>query len=278
VGAAKARTPWCVRRTFSRLSAAAALPDGRATCFANSWAFAETTDTCGVSSVAMSTLEAVQSVLDSAYERGWVRGAGERKLETFPTGMTQAAGTSLRSIVQAEGARTTLETGFALGLSTLWIMGGTLAGGGDVRHVAVDPYQRSDWHDTGLLAVAQAGLGSIVEHVAEDSATFLPRLVTQKRVFDFMFVDGGHWFENAFLDLYFGTRLVKPGGLVVIDDLWMPAVQHAVSYFEKNLGLVRESRLDLPESRRFAILRTPTTKVRREWDHFEPFAAAAGAL
>ena len=58
-----------------------------------------------------------------------------------------------------------------------------------------------------------------------------------QREFDLAFVDGDHRFEGVFLDLYFMTRLVKPGGLVVVDDMWMPSVRTAVAYVEKNLGL-----------------------------------------
>ena len=90
--------------------------------------------------------------------------------------------------------------------------------------------------------------------------------------FDFILVDGGHWFENAFIDLFFALRLVKPGGLVAIDDVWMPAVQHAVRYATTNLGATQETRADLPESKRFALLRAPMDPPKRAWDHFVPFA------
>ena len=32
-------------------------------------------------------------------------------------------------------------------------------------------------------------------------------------------------------------RLVKPGGLIVVDDMWMPGVRLAVAYVERNLDL-----------------------------------------
>jgi hypothetical protein len=36
---------------------------------------------------------------------------------------------------------------------------------------------------------------------------------------------------------YFMTRLVRPDGLVVVDDMWMPAVRTAVAYVDQNLGV-----------------------------------------
>lgn len=41
---------------------------------------------------------------------------------------------------------------------------------------------------------------------------------------DMVFVDGGHWYEVAMADIVNSRGLVKPGGLVVVDDIipWRP--------------------------------------------------------
>jgi hypothetical protein len=36
---------------------------------------------------------------------------------------------------------------------------------------------------------------------------------------DLAFVDDSHFFEHAVLDIYYLTKLVKAGGLVLVDDL-----------------------------------------------------------
>lgn len=224
----------------------------------------------------LSRLDQIQSTLDEAYMRGWVPTETGKQVKTFPTGMSAQAGIALRELVRAEKAITTLETGFALGLSTLWITGASLATSEDARHVAVDPFQKSDWGNSGKESVKRAGIADVVEHVSQDSLTYLPQLASTVastgRTFDFILVDGGHWFENAFIDLFFALRLVRPGGLVAIDDLWMPAVKNAVRYATTNLGAVQEVRTDLPESKRFALLRSPMQPPKRMWDHFVPFA------
>jgi predicted O-methyltransferase YrrM len=81
----------------------------------------------------------------------------------------------------------------------------------------------------------------LVEVIEEESQLALPRLVSEGREFDLAFVDGDHRFEGVFLDLYFMTRLVRPGGLVVVDDMWMPAVRTAVAYVERNLAVTVET-------------------------------------
>ena len=85
------------------------------------------------------------------------------------------------------------------------------------------------------------------------------------------FRDGGHHFENALCDILYMQRLVRPGGLVIVDDAWMPAIRAAAAYFESNLGLTREEHADLPAAKRFIVLRTPEKPVKRAWDHFAEF-------
>jgi len=82
--------------------------------------------------------------------------------------------------------------------------------------------------------VTDAGLAGMVSLIREASQIALPRLWHEGQQFDFAFVDGDHHFESVFLDIYFLTRLVKPGGLVVLDDAWMPSVQKAIRYLERN--------------------------------------------
>ena len=53
---------------------------------------------------------------------------------------------------------------------------------------------------------------------------------------DAAFVDGSHVFHNIFVDLYYLQMIVRPGGLVVLDDYWWPGVATAARYFETNLG------------------------------------------
>jgi predicted O-methyltransferase YrrM len=216
----------------------------------------------------------ILGALDAAYARGWIPGDNAKQVPTFPSGMTREAGKALADLVRAEGACQTLETGLALGLSTLWILWGSAGHAAGVSHTAVDPYQKKDWKNSGLRLLREAGVREMVEFVEEDSALALPRLVREGRRCDLVFVDGGHLFENAFTDILFASRLVRPGGLVVVDDLWMPAVRTAIAYFESNVGLSKETPAS-EAARRFALLRVPERLPERRWDHFVPFAPSA---
>ena len=206
----------------------------------------------------------------SIYKTGKVMASNGRTIDAFPSGITEAAGLVLRDQVAAERATSTIETGFALGLSALFLIEGA---GSEASHTAIDPFQKSDWLDAGVRTITDAGLADRVELIREDSAIALPMLLAEGRGFDLGFVDGGHHFEHAFLDVYYMTRLVRPRGLVIVDDLWMPAVQAAVAYATSNLGCTSEAHPN-PAAKRFAILRLPQAPPARAWDHFSPFVPA----
>jgi predicted O-methyltransferase YrrM len=189
----------------------------------------------------------------------------------------------LRGLAIAEGAERTIEVGLALGMSALFLCQAVIARGG--RHVALDPFQERSWKRAGVAALGDAGVRELVEVIEEESQLALPRLVGEGREFDFAFADGDHRFESVLLDIYFLTRLVRPGGLIVVDDMWMPSIRTAVAYVEKNLGPTLEpdaiaggfrwSRRPLgrgvPRGRGgLAVLRTPAERPELRWDEFVP--------
>ncbi|MEU4622230.1 class I SAM-dependent methyltransferase [Actinoplanes sp. NPDC023801] len=141
----------------------------------------------------------------------------------------------LRDLLIAEGAGTVVEVGLAYGSSALAIGEAVLSRPGP-RHVVIDPFQREAYHDVGWDLLAEAGLDGVAELIREPSSLALPRLLADGLVADAAFVDGSHRFHEVFVDLYFLRKIVKPGGLIVLDDDWAPSIRTAVRYFERNLG------------------------------------------
>jgi len=143
----------------------------------------------------------------------------------------------LRDLLIAERVGTVVEVGLAYGSSALAIGEALVTTGRPApRHVIIDPFQHCIWADAGWDELRAAGLDAFAELHLEWSSTALPRLVTEGLVADAAFVDGSHRFHEVFVDLYFLRKLVRPGGLVVLDDTGAPSVGTAVRYFERNLG------------------------------------------
>jgi predicted O-methyltransferase YrrM len=220
--------------------------------------------------------------VDGVYRAGHVLDGSGAEVALEPHSVTRAEGEALERLALAEAAERTIEVGLALGMSALFLCRAVLERGG--RHVAIDPFQQQSWRGAGLRTLREAGVEEIVEVIEEESQLALPRLVPEGRAFDLAFIDGDHRFEGVFLDLYFMTRLVRPGGLVVVDDMWMPAVRMAVAYVERNLGATllpnalpnvfswrrrRPLERGVPRGQgAMAVMRLPAERPSLAWDEF----------
>ncbi|MFJ4953013.1 class I SAM-dependent methyltransferase [Streptomyces sp. NPDC088760] len=143
----------------------------------------------------------------------------------------------LRDLLIAEGVQTVVEVGLAYASSALAIGEALVAVNAPrPRHIIIDPFQERDWSNVGWDLLRSAGLDSIASLVAAPSSIALPQLLTEGLVADAAFVDGSHRFHEVFVDLYFLRKIVRPGGLIVMDDAGAPSVLTAVRYYERNLG------------------------------------------
>ena len=190
----------------------------------------------------------------------------------FPIAITAAEGEALRSWVTREGATRTIEVGLGYGLSALFICQALVSGGdSSARHVALDPNQGTSFADCGLQALDEAGLADLCEFQAEESQIALPRFVAEGRSFDLAFVDGNHRFDRVFLDMVYLGRLLRPGGIVFVDDYQLPAVARAAAFCLTNLGWESEEVSAADDLHQWAVLRTSLMPDTRTFDHFVDF-------
>jgi predicted O-methyltransferase YrrM len=218
------------------------------------------------------SLERTREVLEGLLREGTAvaRADGSRH-DLFPVAVSAAEGAALREWVAREGASRTIEVGLGYAVSTLHMCEGLLVNGDPgAQHVAIDPHQATRFAGCGLQFLEEAGIVDMVEVVAEESQLALPRLVSEGRSFDLAFVDGNHRFDGVFLDLVYLGRLVRPGGVVFVDDFDLPSIARAVSYCVTNLGwTLEDSARD--EFHEWAVLRTSQRPDDREYDHFVDF-------
>jgi predicted O-methyltransferase YrrM len=174
----------------------------------------------------------------------------------------------LRDLLLAEQPGTVIEIGLAYGSSALAIAEALVAAGSDeARHVIVDAYQEL-FHGCGWTAITGAGLAGRCRLVQERSQIALPRLLADGFVADAAFVDGSHIFHNVFVDLFFLRELVRPGGLMILDDCDYLSVATAVRYFEVNAGWEPEP---IAGPTRLRAFRLPKQRIEPDFKAFKPF-------
>ena len=174
----------------------------------------------------------------------------------------------LRDLVLAERARTVIEIGLAYGGSALAIAEALVANGsGEGRHLIIDPYQNR-FYGSGWSAIVEAGIISLCLLFEERSQIVLPRLLSDGFLADAAFVDGSHIFHNVFVDLFYLRELVRPGGLVILDDCSYPSVATAVRYFQENIGWEPEP---MPAPTRLRAFRLPNPRTEPNFESFKPF-------
>lgn len=213
----------------------------------------------------------------------WTRNrSGDFRTVTVPERDCDA----LRDLLVAEGAETVVEIGLAYGSSALAI-GEALVAGGARRplHVVIDPLQATVWSDVGWQLLRSAGLDPVTRLVRQPSSVALPQLVAEGLTADTAFVDGSHRFHEVFLDLYFLRTIVRPGGVVVLDDHWWPSVRTAVRYYETNMGwrvipgAFDSGTVDRAAGRKRAVaLRLPDPPFEPDFDLFQPFQDEPGPV
>jgi predicted O-methyltransferase YrrM len=147
-------------------------------------------------------------------------------------------GLFLKQTHQAIRPALSVEVGLAYGFSTVYILS-AMKDGNYGHHIAIDPLQTRSWHGVGVQKAVELGMGEHFELIefeliGEDSAHALLRLAKAKRKAQFIFIDGGHRFDNVIVDFLFGDRILDQGGWMIFDALWLPAIQKVCAYVESN--------------------------------------------
>jgi predicted O-methyltransferase YrrM len=177
----------------------------------------------------------MNTLIESIYQTGQVEDPDRGPVTPFPTSVPYETGALLYDVVFKEGLDSTLEVGMAYGLSTLFICQAHRDKGSGT-HTAIDPNQGSRFRDIGLANVRKAGLDGYLSFHEAPSFEVLPALCQAGDVYDFAFIDGRHLFDYVLVDFFYIDKLLRVGGYVVFDDLWLPQVRKVVSFAMRNRG------------------------------------------
>jgi len=143
--------------------------------------------------------------------------------------VSREEGSFIFEIIRDYSVMSVLEVGCAYGAASLQIGYGLSKMTASSRHVILDPNQYVNYNGIGLLNLERAGFSYDFRETPSELG--LPELFEAGETFDMVFVDGYHTFDHTMLDLFYSERVVREGGLIVIDDTRLPPVNRAVRYF-----------------------------------------------
>lgn len=211
------------------------------------------------------------TLIDAIYQTGKVEAADGSLLDAFPAALPRFHAGEIERLVRELALTRTLETGMAYGLSTLAISGVHEARGVG-WHIAIDPYQSSDWGGIGVLNLRRAGLGDRVHVIEARSDEALPRLRDEGVRIDFALIDGLHLFDATLVDFFHADRMLDMGGVVVFHDTWMPAVAQAAAFVRANRAY---EPVEAGDSAMVALRKTGEDD--RAWDFHRDFSGGRRA-
>lgn len=192
-------------------------------------------------------------------------------------------GLYLYHLIKENNMTRTLEVGMAYGVSAMYIAqahrdldhsGRVPIGHADDTsshrsHVAIDPFQSTQWKSVGSYNLMRAGLRDLVQLVEQESHFALPQLAMHEReTFQLCFIDGMHLFDYTLVDFYYSDLLLSTGGYVVFDDAHMESVQKVIAHVLKNRAYLKiDNGLN---SQRVVTLQKQRSDDRR-WDYHVDF-------
>jgi len=158
-------------------------------------------------------------------------------------GLSPRYGKFLFTLVKMFRPRWILEVGMANGVSSAYIAKAQLSYlQQDGAHVIIDPFQSTQWHNAGRAMLERLGLDRNIEVIENYSICVIPSLEKQGQRFDFVFIDGNHCLDYTLADVLASDRVLRIGGLIVLDDSYAFGVRMAVPYLDRyrvNLTRIR---------------------------------------
>ena len=188
--------------------------------------------------------------------------------------MDPEEGDIIVSAFRAAKPSVSVEVGMAYGIATLFACDALAAVSPSARHIVLDPFQHTQWNGIGLRNIERAGYGHFVELREEKSEVGLPRLLSEGTKIDAAIIDGWHTFDHTLIDFFYVNKLLNVGGIVVIDDTDMPAIQkvarHILTYPCYELfgqaGGPGPTISPVGAARRFLAYDLGISTLRRGWD------------
>ncbi len=168
--------------------------------------------------------------------------------------------------------KVSLEIGFGLGFAAAHIISATKS-----ILYSIDYQQNSRFNNIGIKNIEKLNLSAYLRLENGFSHSVLPHLLKQGVNLDFAFIDGGHKFDEIFLDFYYIDLMLNDGGYVLFHDANLKATQLVVSWIRTNkimYKFIEEEKThikNIRECQNMIMFCKNDKEDNRAWDHFKEF-------
>jgi predicted O-methyltransferase YrrM len=182
------------------------------------------------------------------------------------TRVSFSQGTVLAAIHNSIKPSLSIEIGLAYGFSALFILDSMFENNYG-KHVAIDPIEVTYWHGIGLKSIHDLKFDDRFEWQEAMSIDALSTMHRDGVRAQYIYIDGHHTFDAAFIDFYCSDKILDTGGVIILDDFWMPSIKTVVSFIKNNLQHYELLDADCDN---ICCLKKTGEDIRR-WDHFVSF-------
>ena len=147
--------------------------------------------------------------------------------------MSEEEGHLISTVFESLKPETSIEIGFAYGISTLFACEALDRNRISSRHIVIDPLQFSEFGGVGLGNIKRAGYERFVDFREAPSEIALPQLLDANTRIQAAIIDGFHTFDHALVDFFYINKMLDVGGAVIFDDVNMPSIARLVSHIAK---------------------------------------------
>lgn len=158
-----------------------------------------------------------------------------RTARFYPATTPFTQGYRLYQLARRHGLERTLEIGLAFGGSALFLAQAHRSRNAG-HHVAVDPFERSEYGDQALEFIHDAGCGAFFTHLPLTGREAFAQFARERRRFDLVYIDGDHGLGHVLNDFLGAHAVLREGGLLAFDDSHFPSGQRVLGVVRRRFG------------------------------------------
>lgn len=172
-----------------------------------------------------------ENIIHKIYFETFKRIINKEELIKVHSAINKKEGEFITKLIKKYNLKRCLEIGFANGISALYILSSSKKN----TLVSIDPFQKTQWNNNGIKILTNSKLISRHNLIEKKSYEAMPELLKDNEgKFDFIFIDGWHTFDYTLVDFFYADKLLRKGGIIVVDDAKHQGVAKCLKYIDTN--------------------------------------------